>query len=45
LKTEDLKRFMEKHPYWKIFPWHPLNLALKKSRFKEPKEKEDKQSG
>jgi hypothetical protein len=29
-----LKKFMEDNPYWGIFDWHPMNLALKKSKRK-----------
>ena len=27
---EFIKKRMEEHPYWKLFEWHPINLALKK---------------
>jgi len=45
LKTDDLKRFMEKHPQWIVYPWHPLNSVLKKpGPEKTLREQQDKQS-
>jgi len=29
-----LKKFMEENPYWGVFDWHPLNLALKRPKRK-----------